>query len=71
MNQKSNYRATPSANPEYSDAVLIANFESEGVAESRTYDFRTHEGRHAYMRFMSWALRNGVTVTSKPATTIS
>jgi hypothetical protein len=51
------------------DKILIVRFEDPSTKkmEERTYDFRTKDGRHAFLRFSSWALNTQFIFSCGPA----
>lgn len=46
--------------------LVVAEWRENAHDKINTYDFRTHDGRHAALRFISWAMSRGYTVTLKP-----
>lgn len=48
------------------EVLLAATFTHAGKEETRFYDFRAHEGRHAFLRFTSWALAQRIEIALKP-----
>lgn len=43
-------------------AYVYFRIEGQTLPELREFNFATHEGRQAFLRFMSWAVGNKITV---------
>lgn len=46
--------------------LVVTHVEPGKQPETRTYDFRASAARHAYVRFASWALANGIAFKVEP-----
>lgn len=46
--------------------IAVVTWQENRHEKVNTYDFRTHDARHAFLRFTSWALSRGYTFTVKP-----
>jgi len=51
--------------------LVVTHTEPGKFPDSRTYDFRSSTARHAYVRFASWALANGISFKVEPLTIVT
>jgi hypothetical protein len=52
--------------PDSRTPLLAVVYTQDGQRKNQIFDFNSHEARQAHMRFVSWALRNGIKFESKP-----
>lgn len=52
---------------EQTPRLEVSCIDSQGTPQRQSFDMNTKEGRHFHLRFVAWALRNGVTYTGFPA----
>ncbi len=44
--------------------LKVSYADTDGIAQSQSFDFNTDAGRKFHIRFVSWALRNNITYTA-------